>query len=844
MSKYINCFNEETKPKNFYLNKNNNCYEPCYEKCATCEYGGNGIENNCTSCESNYIFIPDLINSNNCFLKCKYYYYYNDYDQYRCTTTNECPEKYNILIKEKRKCTDDCTKDNIFKYYYNGECLKKCPTNTEDNNDYICKDKYLNKCLLTENELNIINENITENYIEKIVLKFIKDFSYSENHVSIYKNNFNLIAIYKNKDCVSNLNLTISEIDLGVCYMKIQQNYKIDNNLIIVIVNKKINNLNKYSIFNPNTGTEILPDGICKNETIIIKENILNKLNENNNIDIDSVLSLTGQNIDIFNKSSEFYNDICFHFDPPINKDITLKDRILLYYPNITLCEDYCIIKGVNLTTLTTICECPINNHMNKNNLLGENLNNIINEGVLADNVLYQSSIEDIRNILNNINIEILKCYKDVLVYKYFKENIGGFIILLLILIEITMTIIYYIKSLYILRKFFFDITHKYFLYLSFQNNNKKIINSSFNEINNNSNNNNLMKNGPPKKKRIKKQNISKTKKKTGKESIKFNNLLNISNKKDNTSLKISNSIEINNSSNNILNVSNYKKSDHSKNIQSSILNNSITSNQKCSSYNGQTKIFENQDFNSNLFLTFKNNLDINIEEYIRTDFNNADYEDAKKSDNRKFCEFLLNKLKINQITLNTFYTVDLLRPKTIKILLFILDIDLYFLINGLFFNETHISEALHSSEDESLYDFILRIYDNCFYTALAGVIINYIIDFFFVEEKKIKGILKREKNNLFILNYEIMKLLNNIINRYKYFIIMCFVITIFTWYYVTCFNNVYPFIKFDWIKTSIIIIIIMQILSILNCLFETIFRFISFKCKSEKFYRISQYFS
>ena len=50
--------------------------------------------------------------------------------------------------------------------------------------------------------------------------------------------------------------------------------------------------------------------------------------------------------------------------------------------------------------------------------------------------------------------------------------------------------------------------------------------------------------------------------------------------------------------------------------------------------------------------------------------------------------------------------------------------------------------------------DFIYRIIDNCVYTSLAGVIINYIIDFFFVDEKKLKGILKREKDNLIILNY------------------------------------------------------------------------------------------
>lgn len=41
-----------------------------------------------------------------------------------------------------------------------------------------------------------------------------------------------------------------------------------------------------------------------------------------------TLLSLTNQSIDIFNMSSDFYNDICFHFESPTGKDVPLKDRI------------------------------------------------------------------------------------------------------------------------------------------------------------------------------------------------------------------------------------------------------------------------------------------------------------------------------------------------------------------------------------------------------------------------------------------------------------------------------------------------------------------------------------
>ena len=129
-------------------------------------------------------------------------------------------------------------------------------------------------------------------------------------------------------------------------------------------------------------------------------------------------------------------------------------------------------------------------------------------------------------------------------------------------------------------------------------------------------------------------------------------------------------------------------------------------------------------------------------------------------------------------------------------------------------------------------------------YTTIVSIVISYIVDCFFVEEKKIKGILKREKDDLFKLNYEMTQLLKNILQRYNYFIIISFVITIFIWYYVSCFNNIYPYSRDEWIITSVLIIIIMQILSILVYLLETIIRFISFKCKSEKLYGIIHWLS
>ena len=147
---YIECINFEEKPKNFYFDTITNDFNPCYESCATCDYGGNSRENNCTSCEINYIFKPDFKYSTNCVTECLFSYYYSNFGQYRCTSSSQCPDGYNFYIKDKGKCFDKCENDNIYKYQYNGECLNNCPVETKNSlGEYLCKDINIFNCLLS-----------------------------------------------------------------------------------------------------------------------------------------------------------------------------------------------------------------------------------------------------------------------------------------------------------------------------------------------------------------------------------------------------------------------------------------------------------------------------------------------------------------------------------------------------------------------------------------------------------------------------------------------------------------------------------------------------------------------
>ena len=853
---YIECIKKNEKPSNFYFNQENKDFRLCYETCNTCEYGGDGNINNCTSCDINYFFKPDINNTTNCVIKCSFFYYYNKFGQYKCTSSFQCPKDYNLLVKAKKRCINNCEYDDTYKYQYNGECLIKCPNNTyHRDNEYICKDININKCLLSENSYYSLNENLTDNEIEIFSKNYAKEFKYTDNHVSIFKNNIYTITLYKNSECISDLSLEIPEIDFGECYTKVKKNYKIFDNLIIAIISKYFEGKNyqkmiSFSMFEPINGTKLLFYEICKEDIIVIKENLIVKMD--NSTDMKSLFYLADQDIDIFNLSSAFYTDICYHFNSPVEgKDIALKDRILLYFPNVTLCEEGCQIKGVNLTTFKAMCECLLDNFMGSN--------------IFGNNILYQSSLGEIESLIKKTNIEVIKCYKDLLIWKYYISNTGGFIIIFLSLIQIILVIIYICNNKYSIRKYILKVTDRYLYYLSIPKNNNIMLSNFNNSLA--LQEQKLTKFNAPPKKNLENNQSDENKTKRNNKKTKTKSERNHRNKFKLHSIQPSNCQlneiiletkyqnkvlnNTNTKNNNFLNISktkeNIKRNNKKRKSKKSCFTNRKTSineillNSNDCSYKNKLSTPSITAYTKNyIMINLNDRNDINIEEYLSTEPDDMDYYDVIKKDNRKFCQYFLDKLKVNHMIINTFFIKEPLRPRALKILLFIINIDLYLFINGLFLNEDYISQMFKVSDDEGIIPFIERFLDRFFYITLAGVIISYIIECFFVDEKKIKGILKREKDNTIILKYEITKAIKNIISRYNSFVILSFLISIFILYYVLCFNNIYPSMKGEWIKSTAIIIIAMQVLYVLQCLLETCIRFISFKCKSEKIYKIS----
>ena len=796
---YIDCVNSDTKPSKFYFNSENEDYRLCFETCATCDTGGDWEINNCTTCELNYIFKPDKIPKINCVMECPSYYYYNTNDQYKCTEGEYCPLNYILLIKDKKKCTNDCKNDDPYRYQYDNHCLKECPINTKADG-YICKDKDINNSELTETFHTLFNRNITEDEMHQLVLNYKDNFNYTSNHISIYKSNNYTIAIYKNSETISSLSLGIPKINFESCYEKIKREYNISDDLITLLESEKINSqfdkIEIFSVYNPTTGEKIIFNDLCKSEPVTVNEDLGNKIDN-----IDWFMDLAAQGIDVFNPNSDFFTDLCYHYKSPIDgKDIPLKERFKLFFPNVSLCEKGCSIKGINTTTNTSICECT--------------LNNIINNNFLTDNIFFQSTMAEIKTLIQDSNIEVLRCYKDLSKGEFYRTNYGSFIILGLLLIQIILTIIYYKKYIFSMRKYLFNLIQTYLSYLSNKGIPTNKLDNSLDEIHDK-----VLKfqTNPPK--RSSKKIITNT----------------INNNESTKSFNSNSKIQRRNPNQNI-------KSDVRRTFIESHkgTRNELLTKQRGISHNHFEFGLISKDQN---LLYIGDIIDLDMEEYIKTDPDDMDYDNAIKRDTRTFCVYLVDNVKTDLLILNIFCNYEQLNPWPIKFLLFILNIDLYFFVNGLFFTEDYLSEMLYDKNVNFL-DYASRFMERLYYITLVGIIIGYVMNCFFFEERIIKKLFKREKNNLLVLQYEMSQLIKNIKNRYNSFIIICFVVAIFVWYYVFCFNNIYPSMKKEWIITSVILIFVMQFIYFLKLLLETIIRFIAIKCKSERLFKFSQFLS
>ena len=783
---FLDCVKEDDPLlKKYYKDNITNEYRPCYKTCKNCTIGGDRENNNCLACKNGYMPRPGQKSPYNCVSKSNYYYR-DSYGQFKAMNYLQCPEEAKFIIESTNSCIDDCKKDNVYKYLFNGHCYENCSvastfsksilrSGDDDKNKFEClvDPRY---CSLGKNKLYLRGDDL--GMIEILVKAYISEFFYTEKHISLYDNENYAIMIYKynSTNCIKDLGLKMPIHNFKSCYKKVQDEYNISESLIVVNAEKKElkNPTTLHSFYHPKSGLKLDAGKICAELSISIEENLKNFLDEDYKHH-DFQVSLLEQGINIFDLNDPFFNDICFDFDNPLKKDIPLSDRIKELFPNATTCDKGCQANGIDFEELTVSCDCSFRD--------------LSQSEIIENNEFLEDLLGEALEFIQSSNIMVLKCSKYM--FKHFVNSIGALISLVLIIGHITMTLLYFLIDIGKMKKYVFSLTNNYLTYIKKHSKNNKYEPPKKNHIKNRDSNDILICNKSEDKKSI--------------ISYKGNSRLQLETKKNQ-----GNKIPIFHNK-----IRNSKKSQKSSRINKRI--NDLKTHK------------ESEKF---------------FEDYMSTSPDEMAYDDAKVKDNRTFRENLFECIVEKQDIANTFFSEDHLNPRTIKIIVWILNIMLYFVVNGLLYSEEVISEIYNADEnEENFFSFFLGSIEGIIYSTFVGLIIDFLIDFFFVDEGKIKGIFRREKHNSIILRKNITELLNNIKKRYIAFISVASFLFIFSFYYLLCFNYVYPYTQIEWIKSSIMVVIIMQLLSLLKCLYESGLRALSFKLESEKLYKASKLF-
>ena len=810
LDQYIDCYNQDSKPSNYYFNSKLQAYEKCYESCKSCSGYGDQNNNNCDSCNDNYIFKPEVNSSKNCVLRCQYYYYYNSVGEYTCTEYGLCPPQLNLAIEDKKKCVSDCNNDNEFKYQYNGECLSICPENTvtmESSN--ICLDININKCVLTVKYTQIKGSNVNHIMINELAKRYVKEYSYTQNHVSQFIADNYVILFYRNKSCLPELHLNSSIMDLESCITRIKGIYHNISSPLIAVIDKMgaYNNPSLYySFYHPNTG-EKLYAYLCDNITIKVKKNV-SSLYPKGRYDW-----LTRQNIDVFFYNDSFFINICTHYESFNKKDIILVDRLKMFYISSFICDNNCVYNGTDYTTLTTTCIC---NYTEANiYLINVNLDSFIKMGLEKVIEIYS----DVFSKLERYKVFFVSCFRDVFTFKYFIRNLGGFIILALILIQV-ICLIFLASSCFFnkLDQFIISVTNSYTNYLKKIHRMKRDIQYKKNSIKSNLNNETNDEN-------YKSSLIENSKKQ---ESRNFKNV--------DAKEKLDNSLTSND---------NTKKVFETSELVSKRMNEKPNYKKHYNKRNNSTLDINNFDYFDKYYKTNSFN-EIDMRDYLYTSPDEMSFNNSIKKDKRTFCTLLLNRIVKKQIIAYTFFMIDETIPIYLKIISMTLYIDIFFLSIAILYFPSEISlKFILYSADKKKYKRMVIILAllKVTYSFLIATGIRFLMELFFANNITIKKVLKREKDDEKVLRNEINKLIICIKIRYIFFIIIDLFLMLVSWYYICCFNNVYSYTKIEWCVICIIAIFASQILLIVISFIETCFRFVAIKLKCEFLFYISEFF-
>ena len=148
--------------------------------------------------------------------------------------------------------------------------------------------------------------------------------------------------------------------------------------------------------------------------------NNLTKLNlsfcEGIKVDISIPRDIPNSEIDKYNKSSGFYNDICYTFTSDSGTDKPLKDRQDDYNKNnLSLCEEGCDFTSYNQISKKVVCSCDTKTSISKISDIKVDKNKLI------------ANFKDIKNVGN---FKMLSCIKLLFIIENIFKNSGNYMLI------------------------------------------------------------------------------------------------------------------------------------------------------------------------------------------------------------------------------------------------------------------------------------------------------------------------------------------------------------------------------------------------------------------------------
>ena len=357
------------------------------------------------------------------------------------------------VINDNRICSNECFKNEIYRYEYLNLCYKKCPMETvsSSSDKYICeitkiecveeypflilednsctdycnsKDFFNEKCIISnyniESQSNLII-NIISEIEDGSMDNFLSQYINEEREDLIKKVNNTLYQITSSFNHKNINEQNISLIDFGECENIIKEKYIIPKNetLLIFKIEKYIEGLLipfiEYEIFNQKTKERL-------NLDVCIEANI--------NITINIPVSINESIIYKYELNNSYYNDICNNLDDN-GVDITLYDRKNEYInSNLYLCTINCTYIGYNKDNKTVTCLCQVQPGI-----------------ILYKDINKEQIINSIANIRRGLNLNVMKCYNLLFSKKGLIINLGNYILSFIILFYIGSAIFLYFKG-------------------------------------------------------------------------------------------------------------------------------------------------------------------------------------------------------------------------------------------------------------------------------------------------------------------------------------------------------------------------------------------------------------